>query len=207
MSATREQVEEMKDELEAAKKLLDREEWLQARPKYTSLLERAVSLGIESSYLCWGLSLAHERLGDVEEAFRYASEAVVADPMHPTLCYRFTEAAEAMRKRLELSSKKNDDEHLPGRIYAALMRAGETDAQCHLAMARAHLARGQLDAAWTLLESTTLLEPAGVEAWRLLAEVARRRGDAVFAEESEARARALEGQSAPFGIPAPLSSC
>lgn len=205
-TATREQVEELKSELSEAKGHLDREEWALARDRNLAVQEKAARLGIESAYLLWCLSLAQGKLGDTEEAFRLISAAVVLDPMHSTLSARFSEAAEAMRRRLEVSSKSSDHA-LPERIYQSLLRAGEADASSHVAMARAFLAKGALQEARALLESTTLLEPTRTEAWRLLGEVTRKQGDVSAAAAADARAAESGGHAAPYGMPSPLTSC
>ncbi len=207
MSATREQVEALKTEVEAAKRLLDAEDFEPARDAYVALLAKAADLGLESSYLHWGASLAWERHGDPEASFRAASAAVLADPMHPAHCERFVEAATALRRDLCAQSLEPAQHAAVGRAYALLVHAGEADARCHVAMARVHLAAGRLDAAWKLLESTTLLEPSLADAWTLRAEAARRRGDEPTAASSETRARTLGQQATPFGIPSPNASC
>lgn len=205
-TASREQVEALKLDISEARGHLDREAWTEARDGYLAVQEKAQALGIESAYLLWALSLAQEKLGDAEESFRLVCAAVVLDPMHSTLSGRFSEAAEALRRRLEFASKRPERQH-PARLYQALLRAGEADAGSHVAMARAHLAQGELEEARKLLESTTLLDPTRGEAWKLLAEVARRRGDAAAAEQAESRLGELSRCAAPYGVPSPTASC
>jgi len=204
--ASREEIQQLNDDLSEARDCLDREEWAPAREKYLVAQAKAQSLGIESPYLLWALSLAQERLGEVEESFRLVSAAIVADPMHPTLTNRFSEAAAALRQRLEFASRHPAGKHL-ARIYQALLRSGEADAGSHVAMARAELAQGDVEAARKLLESTTLLEPSRIEAWRLMAEVARKQGDVAAAAEADSHVAELEGREAPYGVPSPPTSC
>lgn len=204
--ATREQIDQLKEDISEARDCLDREEWAPARDKYLAVQEKAEGLGIESPYLLWALSLAHEQLDDAEESFRLVSAAIVADPMHPTLAKRFSEAAAAMRQRLELASRSPEGQH-PARIYQALLRSGEADAGSHVAMARVQLAQGEVQEARKLLESTTLLEPSRIEAWRLRADVARKQGDTAAAAEADSQVAALEGREAPYGVPSPPTSC
>ena len=206
MNANRAQVEALNGAIEEARNLLERKVWDEAQEKFTEVHEEARGLGIESPYLLWARSLIAEQLGEVEASFNFVSAAVALDPMHPTLTNRFAEASAALRRQL-LASSRTPDEHEPRVMYAALLRAGEADAACHVAMARAYLRDGELEAAWTLLDSTTLLEPTRVEAWELKREVSLRREDPATTAEAEARLADLAVRGAPYGMPSPRTRC
>jgi|GEM_PF-6761464 len=206
MNAPRERLEPLTQALDAARQLLDDKAWVEARAKFAELAETAKGLGIDSAYLLWARSLIAEHLDEVEAAFDFICAGVVLDPMHPTLTNRFAEASTALRQQL-IASSLTPDGRDPKTMYEALLRAGEADAACHVAMARAHVNAGELDAARGLLDSIALLEPNRVEAWEVAREVARRREDPIALAEAEARLAALADRGAPYGMPSPRTRC
>ena len=112
-----------------------------------------------------------------EEAFSAICAAIVGDPLNPDFGAQFVTIAQRLRTSLEKSSKESADDETP-RIYAQLSAVGETDVTSHLALARYHLAKGEHDAAFKILESLTLLQPSLSEAWQMLAKATRDTGEA-----------------------------
>lgn len=208
-------LDEMRDELESARELLEGGKPEEARQKYEAVLEELEAEGLESAYVFYGLAETwrYERAQDpertlegLERGFAACCEAVRLDPIHPAHQEQFAGFGERLRQRLCAFAQLPDDAAAP-RLYATLLRAGEADAACHVAMARYLAGHGRGEEARRILKATVMLEPACAEAWRLLAEVARGAGDGPCVAECEARAAALAEVPAPFGVPSPDALC
>jgi tetratricopeptide (TPR) repeat protein len=189
-------------ETQRAGRLLDERDWAGAREAFAALRARVAKLGLQSSYVAWGLAVALDNLGETEMAFEAVSEAVQKDPMNPACHHSFDVIAGRLRATLADPDRALDDPSTP-RLYALLQHAGEADVPSHLAMAR-HLAHaGQHEAALRLLDAVTLLSPASRDAWLQKAALARGLGGDALAASCEAEAAAIAASDVPFGIPAP----
>jgi tetratricopeptide (TPR) repeat protein len=189
-------------ESQRAGRLLDDQQWADAREAFTALRARTAKLGVRSSYLAWGLAVALDNLGEAELAFEAACEAVKGDPMNPACQHSFDVIANQLRAALAGPGRTPDDPSTP-RLYALLQDAGEADVPSHLAMA-SHLAHaGKTAEAMALLDAVTLLSPVSRDAWLHKASLARSMGDATLAATCEAQATAIASSGVPFAIPAP----
>jgi hypothetical protein len=185
-----------------AAQLLDERKWDEARDAFTALRARAGKLGVDSSYLAWGLAVALDNLGDYEMAFETVSEAVLKDPMNPGCQHSFDLIANRLRAALADPDRALDDASTP-RIYSLLQRAGEADVPSHLAMAR-HLAHaGKHTEAMCILDAVVLLAPVSRDAWLQKAAIARTAGDGALSASCDAQAVAISAFDVPFGVPAP----
>jgi tetratricopeptide (TPR) repeat protein len=205
MPPTNDQVRELNRELREID-ALGGNDLPQVHARLVALKEKAAALGIRSAHLEARLAQVLLGLERLEEAFAAVSRSVVIDPVQPSISNLFVRVASACREALEQASRDAESDVTP-RLYAVLSAAGETDARCHVALARHHLAAGRTGEARALLEAVTLLEPAHADAWDLLAEVARAEGNASAAEELSARAAGLREARTPFGIPSPFARC
>lgn len=208
-------LDEMKAELESAQELLEGGQPEEARRQYEAVREQLEAEGLESAYVFYGLAETwrHERaqtpqrtLEALERGFEACCEAVRLDPIHPAHQDQFAHFGQRLRTFFCAPAQLPDEAAAP-RLYATLLRAGEADAACHVAMARHLAGHGRGEEARRLLKATVLLEPACAEAWRLLAEIARGASDGACAAECEARAAALAEVAAPFGVPSPDALC
>jgi hypothetical protein len=163
---------------------------------------RARKLGVDSSYLAWGLAVANDFLGELEMGFAAITEAVTHDPMNVAVHRSFDLIANRLRAALADPSRALDEASTP-RLYALLQGAGEADVPSHLAMAR-HLAHtGKQADAMRILDAVTLLSPVSKDAWEAKAALARATGGAELAARCEAEAAAVAAARVPFGVPAP----
>jgi tryptophan 2,3-dioxygenase len=207
MRATRTEIDRLFHELQAAKELLDQRELPEARKALARVKRAAKRLGVTSNYLRWCLSSLYQAQRNPARALATIGEAVLADPLHPALGDRFGEAARGVRTELEERSRDPADEGAP-RLYAQLLEVGEADWTSHVAAARHHLGTGKVAEAGRVLRALTLLDPTQAEAWRLLAEVARRSdAPAGEAEALEAQAAAVAAAATPYGVPSPGVAC
>lgn len=205
MKPTRDQVQTLNRELREIEAVGD-DDLPQVHARLVDLKARAAALGIRSAHLEARLAQALLGLDQPEDAFTAVSRAVVLDPVQPSVGSLFMRVTHALRDALEAASHDADSD-APPRMYAALAKAGETDARCHVALARHQLATGRVGEARALLDAVTLLEPARADAWALLAELARAEGDAARATELDTRAAGLREAATPFGIPSPVAHC
>lgn len=135
-----------------------------------------------------------------------------AGPAHPGTSTRTREGLHRRRltaaNQFWLRALLADPARPPGepstpRLYALLLRTGEADVPCHLAMAR-HLAdSGKHEEALRLLDAVTLLAPASRDAWLARAAFERARGDEAAAASCEVQAAALAAADVPVVAPAP----
>lgn len=154
------------------------------------LLERSAALGLRSAYLELRLAECLLETGDAEGAFEAACRGVKLDPPHPLGVNAFMRARQAMAERLRETCDDAASE-VPARIYAALEAVGETDAECHVSLARQLLRRGDATAAAALLDRVLLLEPCHEEALAAASAAQRALGDEGAAREFELRATTM----------------
>jgi len=133
------------------------------------LRRHCLSIGVESAHLAWALCVALDGLGRHEEALEHATEAVRLDPL--ALPYRRSLELITLHLREALLQAPDHDASIP-RMHRQLASRGAVDGDCHVALARWHLARGERHEAGALLEAITRLEPWRQEAWRLLQSTA-----------------------------------
>jgi tetratricopeptide (TPR) repeat protein len=185
-----------------AQQLLDQNSYQEAKELFGSVRARARKLGVDSSYLAWGLAVVHDFLGELEVAFEAIGEAVTHDPMNVAVHRSFDLIAGRLRAALAEAKRAPDDPSTP-QLYALLQGAGEADVPCHLAMAR-HLAHaGKHAEAMRVLDAITLLSPVSKDAWEAKAGLARVMGDPTLAATCDAEAAAVAAAQVPFGVPAP----
>jgi len=189
-------------ESQRAGRLLDDRDWAAARDAFTAIRARVAKLGVESSYVIWGLAVALDNLGEIDMAFEAVSEAVQKDPMNPACHHSFDVIAGRLRAALCDAARTPDDPSTP-RLYALLQRAGEADVPSHLAMARHHAHAGKHEQAMRLLDAVTLLSPVSRDAWLQKAALARALGAEVLAASCDAEAAVIAGSDVPFGVPSP----
>jgi tetratricopeptide (TPR) repeat protein len=158
--------------------------------KYAESLEltlrvQATATGarIRSGQLLWQLAALHDLLQQPAPALRFIQEAVEFDPLSlPTS--RSVEII-ANNARKVLKGLDSNDPTIP-ELYRLLLKVGEADGSSHLAWGRHLLRVGKPEEALGVLRALTLLEPYdSAEAWKLLAEVARRLDRADLVEEAE----------------------
>lgn len=188
-------------EARKAQKHVDEGEHHEGRDAFLSLRARARKLGIESAYLCWGLAVAYDNLGELEMAFHEITAAVNLDPLNGSFTHSFEVIAQRIRAALADEERSLDDPSTP-KLYDLLVAAGEADVPCHLAMARHRAHAGAHLEAMKLLDAVTLLSPVSRDAWLLKAAVSRAMGDLEAANHFEAEASAISAAPIPFGIPA-----
>jgi tetratricopeptide (TPR) repeat protein len=174
--------------------------------KYAESLEltlrvRAAATGgrVRSGQISWQLAALHDVLQQPVQALRFIQEAIEFDPLSLPSSRSLEIIATNARKAL--TGLDATDQSIP-ELYGLLLKAGEADASSHLAWAR-HLLQEKPEEALGVLRALTLLAPYdSAEAWKLLADVARRldRPDLVGEAES-----ALEAgiASEPPGLSAP----
>jgi hypothetical protein len=175
--------------------------------KYAESLEltlrvQATATGarIRSGQLVWQLAALHDLLQQPAPALRFIQEAIKFDPLSLPSSRSLEIIATNARK--VLTGLDAADQSIP-ELYGLLMKAGEADASSHLAWARHLLQVGKPEEALGVLRALTLLAPYdSAEAWKLLAEVARRLDRPDLVGEAEA---ALEAGSAtePSGLSVP----
>lgn len=157
--------------------------------------------GVASAHVSWLLAITSDYLGEVEEAFRYITEAIRMDPLEPNIEKSFCIITDRIRRMLIDPDRDLADEST-GRLHGMLVEGGKADELVHLAMAR-HLAEvGKEGDAMKLVEAVLLLSPACRDAWVVKATLAKKFGLLEEAVAAEAEASALNGGPMPvFGIP------
>lgn len=184
-----------------ARDAVDREDYEDANAALLKLRGELARQGLRSAHVAWSLAVACDGQGDFEQALEYIREALELDPLALPYQRSYDVIIERIRKLLGDEARSPADPTTP-RIYELLMRAGEGDAACHLAMARWHFHAGDHAAAMKLLEALTTLNPASRPAWLCRAQVARAMGDEATAARADIEASALEGYEAlPFAFP------
>ncbi len=159
-------------------------------------LERA---GRPSGYALWHVALIANKKGDLEMAFDFITRALEADPVAAPLRNSFGGITRRLRGALADEARAAADPSTP-RLYDLLVRAGEADLGCHLAMVRWCAATGDHDRARTLADAMTTLHPLERATWLTSAAAARAAGDHELADRATAEAAALEGEAVPFAV-------
>jgi len=186
--------------LSEAQDLMDARDYEKARDL---LLEVEVDIqraSIRSAHVHWLLGITLDNLGDLPMALSHIEKAIELDPLAVPFHRSFDIVTNRIRASLVAPERDPGDESTP-RLYELLVRSGEADTGCHVAMARHHLHAGELDEAMRLLVAVTTLDPLHHEAWVLTAALARKAGDAELAERAEIEAAATSGKApVPFAI-------
>jgi len=176
-------------ELKRADDLMDKEQWAQARDILRRGRAAARKGGLPYGLIAWRLCICLDNLGEVEDAFRAAVEAIDQDPLAHLFRHSFTVVAHRLRDIV--AAAEIGDPAVP-RQYALLVENDAAEDDTHVAMAR-HLVRaGEAVQAVRLLDAVTTLSPNFAEAWRLRAEVARVLGNEDDAARCEFEAIATE---------------
>lgn len=158
--------------------------------------------GVVSPHVCWLLAVLCDDLGELEEAFKYITEATALDPLEPGIAHSFSIITDRIRAALIDPEHDLADEATP-RLHGLLVQANKADELVHIAMAR-HLAEvGKGDEALALLDAVVLLSPACRDAWVVRSIIAKNLGRHEEAAVAHAQAVACEGGGPVplFGIP------
>lgn len=156
--------------------------------------------GRASSYALWHVALIASRLEELEMAYEYVTKALEVDPVAAPLRKSFTAITGRLREALGDEAREAGDPSTP-RLYELLVRAGEADLGCHLAMVRWCSATGDHARARALAGAMTTLHPLDRGAWLGAAEAARAAGDHDAAARATAEAALLDGAPVPFSLP------
>lgn len=179
----------------------ERREYEEAKKLALKVAGGLALAGIASAHVSWLLAITNDYLGEVEEAFRYISEAMRMDPMEPSIEKSFGIITDRIRRTLIDPDRDLADESTP-RLHRMLVEAGKADELVHLAMARNLAEVGKGDEAMKLVEAVLLLSPACRDAWVAKAMLAKKLGLVEEAVAAEAEASSLDGGPVPlFGIP------
>lgn len=139
--------------------------------------------------IAWRLCICLDNLGDVEDAFRAAVEAIDQDPLaHP---FRRSFAVVAHRLRDIVAAAEAGDPTVP-RQYALLVENDAAEDDTHVAMARLLVHAGEAAQTARLLDAVSTLSPTCAQAWRLRAEAARSLGNEDDAARCDFEAMASE---------------
>jgi tetratricopeptide (TPR) repeat protein len=179
----------------------ERREYAEAKKLALKVAGGLAVAGVASAHLSWLLAITCDYQGEVEEAFRYITEAMRMDPLEPNIEKSFGIITDRIRRTLIDPDRDLADRSTP-RLHGMLVEAGKADELVHLALAR-HLAEVGKDAeAMKLIEAVLLLSPACRDAWVVKAMLAKKLGLVEDALAAEAEAAALDGGPVPlFGIP------
>lgn len=155
--------------------------------------------GRTSGFTLWHVALIATRMGELEMAFDYITQALESDPIAAPLRRSFVSITHQMREALAAGTREATDPSTP-RLYDLLVRSGEADVGCHLAMVRWCSAAGDHARARALADAVTALHPLDREAWLCAAEAARSAGDGDSAARATAEAAALCDEPVPFAL-------
>ena len=167
---------------------------------YREVVAEARKAGLDSAHLCWAYAVACDYTGDLEMAFEQITAAVAKDPLALPFRHSFEVITGRIRAALADEDRAPDDPSTP-RLYALLQRAGEADLGAHLAMARYHLAGGDLQQARAIADAIVLLHLGSRQGWQLKALVAEAEGDTAAAEQARLEAAALPDGDPAFAAP------
>ncbi|MCM2332949.1 MAG: hypothetical protein NDI82_03270 [Anaeromyxobacteraceae bacterium] len=159
-------------------------------------LERA---GRSSAFALWHVGLIANKKGDLEMAYDFIARALEADPVAAPLRKSFGGITHRIRGALAAEERTAADPSTP-KLYDLLVRAGEADLGCHLAMVRWCAATGDHARARVLADAMTTLHPLERASWLTSAAAARAAGDHELAARATAEAAALEGDPVPFAL-------
>lgn len=181
----------------------ERREYAEAK-ELAEKVRRGLDLaGVRSAHVLWLLAITNDYLGELEEAFKYITEATALDPMEPGIIRSFEVITNHIRQALIDPERDPADDAVP-RLHGMLVQAGKADELAHIAMAR-HLAEvGKGDGALVLLDAIVLLSPTCRDAWVVKSIIAKNLGRHEEAAVAHAQAIACEDGSQmpfPFGIP------
>lgn len=180
--------------------LMDERKPAEALEVLREVLAESRKAGLASAYLYWGIAIAADYTGDLEMAFENVTAALALDPLASPIHSSFEVITRRIRDALSSPDRAVDDPSTP-RLYAILVGAGEAEVESHAAMARFHLATGNVPAATAIADAAALLYPASKVAWEAKAAVASARGDVAGAEQARVEAVAAGGRATPFAVP------
>jgi len=133
------------------------------------------------------------RLGDIYYTSGHAERAIL---LWKGLATAHPEAAHLVLRRLEAAEFERGRFSEMEQTYEELLGHNPRDARVHLALARLHLKRENLDEAERTLRSALEIEPASAAARLLLVQVQRQRGDLSGAlDEVESALRGLDEET------------
>ncbi len=194
----RSKVREMMKLITEGQKLGEQGRHEEARQRFLEVYGTCQRLGIRSPQILWFLAVSSDYVGDFERALCFIRDHVQLDP----LSVAGTKSLEIISTRAcEALAQDQLGEEAP-RIYDLLLALDAADIGAHAAMAKYHARVGNLQQALTVLEAVVVLAPAAVDAWWLLAEVARKAGRLDLAKEADAALLGLRrvDQSDIFGF-------
>lgn len=167
---------------------------------YRKVLAQAQNAGIVSAHLYWAYAVACDYAGELEMAFENVTAAITRDPLAMPFRNSFEVIVRRIREALCKPDRVTDDPSTP-RLYALLVGSGEADVDSHVAMARYHLATGNVEASSAIADAAALFYPTERAVWDVKAAIADARGDAAAAEQARIEAAAAEAAATPFAIP------
>jgi tetratricopeptide (TPR) repeat protein len=179
------------EEMTRVRELTEMQHYEEARAACLKLRADCARHGIRSAHLAWGLAVVCDGLGEFEAAVTYIKEALEIDPLAIPYQRSFDVIIDRIRRTLGDANRDPADSSTP-RLYEILTRAGEGDANSHLAMARFYHHTGDHKSAMKILDAVTTLAPASRPAWQYKAIVARAMGDIDTAASAEVESAALE---------------
>jgi tetratricopeptide (TPR) repeat protein len=180
----------------------ERREYEEARKLAENITAGLARVGLGSAHISWVRAVLFDYLGELEQAFRLAMEAITLDPVEPNYEKSFCIIVDKLRRALLDPERDPADESTP-RLHAMLVQAGKADDLVHVALAR-HLAEvGKGEEALTVLDAVVRLSPVCGDAWTVKAVIARDLGreEEALAAQAEAAACDGGGQVLLFGIP------
>ncbi len=198
-------VVQLNEELEEARRMMEDGPLPQVRTKLAELRVRAEALGFSSAYLLWCQRQVADKEGLAEQAFDFACEAVLRDPLHGPNRSAFDEQSWKLRNVLSDPARAVDDPSTP-RIYEKLSRAGETDVGCHLAKARFLVAQQQLEPAMELVLAVTLVSPTSIDALELMIDLCELSENTGLEAEYRVKLDEQRGRPVPFAIDSPQAT-
>jgi tetratricopeptide (TPR) repeat protein len=195
------EIEKLLQQLARAQEAIERGRYQDARKLFETVRHAAGRAGIRSGNVAWGLAIACDYLGDLEEAMQYIREARDLDPLASPFNRSFDIISQHIRDELLRPDRAADDANTP-LLYQLLVQAGATGAEAvHLVQTRYLVATGKRDAALKLIEAVNTLFPSSSEAWALRAEIAIATGDHETAAMARAEAAALGDGPILFAAP------
>jgi tetratricopeptide (TPR) repeat protein len=179
----------------------ERREYAEAKNLALKVAGGLAMAGVESAHVSWLLAITCDYQGQMEEAFKFISEAMRMDPLEPNIEKSFCIIVDKLRRTLIDPDRDPADEATP-KLHSMLVQSGKADELVHLAMAR-HLAEvGKGEEAMKLVDAVLLLSPACRDGWVVKTVLAKKMGLVEEAIAAEAEASALDGGPVPlFGIP------
>jgi tetratricopeptide (TPR) repeat protein len=199
----RQTLKQLQTRAAALQKPLDEGNWEALKKEAQALIGDASEAGIDSAYLWWCLTAAHDSLGETMLAIDAVSRAARLDPVHPAVIRAFSEVCGHARDRL---CAEEPTSSLIPELHERLSRIGEADVECHLARARYEFERGDTAGAVKLINAVLVIAPGKAEAWQLRYEVADQTGDP-DAGYFEVMADEAELAESHFAVPSTKARC